>query len=164
MTRVSAMSRGLCAACVVLLLSVVPARFAAAQTVAGSVPLGSQPVGQIAVNALTDRVYVAGGYAENQLTIVDVATAASPTVVTTLSDSAGGSGVTVNPNTNVFYTSNGFGGQVLAYSGATNTVITSTSIGPCPGAFDVDATTNLVYVTRQCGGTAPRSSSTRCTS
>lgn len=138
-----------------LFLAFTFASRANAQTVVGSVSLGSQPVGQIAVDPNTDRVYVAGGYAQNQLTVVDASNPASPSIVTVLGGGAGGSGVTVNPNTNLFYTSNGFGGQVLKYSGTTNALVTTQPIGICPGSFDVDVTTNLVYVTRQCAGGGP---------
>lgn len=135
-----------------LLSSATPSR---AQTIVGSVSLGAQPGGFLAVNPNTARVYVAGGYAQNQLTVVDVSDITHPAVVTTISGSGGGSGVAVNPNTNFFYTSNGFSGQVLKYDGATNTLLASAFIGACPGAFDIDPITNLVYVTRQCAGGGP---------
>ncbi len=128
---------------------------AGAQTVVGSVSLGSQPAAQVAVNPNTGRVYVAGGYAQNQLAVVNVSDVTHPIVVTTISGPVGGSGVTVNSNTNFFYTSDGFSGQVLKYDGATNTLLATASIGACPGAFDIDPATNLVYVTRQCAAGGP---------
>ena len=67
-----------------------------------------------------------------------------------------GSGMVVNPVTNFFYSPNGFGGAVQKFDGTTLVGGSSVSIGACPGSFDVDPTTNLVYVTRQCaGGGAP---------
>lgn len=137
------------------LLVLIVSSHVSAQTVVGSVPIGSQPVGQIAVNSTTDRVYIAGGYAQKQLTVVNTSNPVNPVIVSTIGGAAGGAGVTVNPNTNRFYTSNGFLGQVLMYSGETNAMVGSTSIGACPGAFDIDVKTNLVYVTRQCAGGGP---------
>lgn len=119
--------------------------------VVGSVDVGSQPFGNV-VNPATDRVYMSGGFAQNQMTVIDASDPTNPTIVTTISGSAGGSGVTANPFTNRFYTSNGFGGQVIYYDGSTNLEIPPrVSIGTCPGDFDIDVTTDLVYVVRQCG-------------
>jgi hypothetical protein len=126
---------------------------AAAQTVVGSVPL-TIPIGELSVNPNTDRVYVGGGFAQNAFTVVNVSNPTLPVAVTTVTSS--GSGIVVNPMTNFFYTSNGFGGSVLKFDGTTLAGAGSAGIGACPGQFDVDPLTNLIYVTRQCaGGGAP---------
>src|SRR5207302_7336442 len=109
-----------------------------------------QPNSQIPVNSNTDRVYLAGGYAQTPLLVVNASDKTNPVTVTTISNSGGG--VTVNKNTNLFYSSNGFGGQVLVYDGTNNSQIGSATIGACPGQFDIDITRNLIYVVRQCGG------------
>jgi hypothetical protein len=136
---------------VVLLLASLDAM---AQTVVGSVPLPGNPVAQMSVNPNTDRVFLGGGFAQNNYSIVDVSNPAAPAVVTSLGTY--GSGIIVNPATNFFYTSNGFGGTVQKFDGTTLAGAGSVSIGACPGQFDVDTNTNLIYVTRQCaGGGAP---------
>jgi hypothetical protein len=73
-----------------------------------------------------------------------------PVVVT--SGASTGSGMVINPVTNLYYTTNGFGGLLQRFDGTTLAANGSVSIGACPGAFDVDTATNLIYVTRQCGG------------
>lgn len=135
----------------VLLLSRLDA---AGQTVVGSVALPGIPVAQMSVNPNTDRVYLGGGFAQNNYAVVDVSNPVGPVVVTSLGGS--GSGIIVNPVTNFFYSSNGFGGLVQKFDGTTLAGAGSVGIGACPGQFDVDTNTNLVYVTRQCaGGGAP---------
>ena len=119
-----------------------------AQSVLGSVTLGSQSSGDIAINPLTDRVYVGGGIANLGLSVVDVSTPTMPSVVTTLPMS----GVTVDPGTNRFYTSSGFGGQIRVFDGATNAQIALPFIGFCGGSFSIDKVAGKVYVTSQCGG------------
>jgi hypothetical protein len=127
---------------------------AAAQTVVGSVALPANGIGEMSVNPNTDRLYIGGGFAQNAFTVVNVSNPTLPAVVTTVTSS--GSGMVVNPVTNFFYTSNGFGGTVLKFDGTTLAGAGSAGIGACPGLFDVDPLTNLIYVTRQCaGGGAP---------
>lgn len=134
----------------VLLLT---AAHAAAQTIVGSVALPANPVAEVSVNPNTDRVYLGGGFAQNAFSVVNASDPTLPVVVTTVSSS--GSGMVVNPVTNFFYTSNGFGGSVLKFDGTTLAGAGSVGIGACPGQFAVDTQTNLVYVTRQCAGGGP---------
>ena len=127
---------------------------AAAQTVVGSVALPGNPIAEVSVNPNTDRVYLGGGFAQNAFSVVNASDPTLPVVVTTVNSS--GSGIVVNPVTNFFYTSNGFGGSVLKFDGTTLAGAGSVGIGACPGQFAVDTLTNLIYVTRQCaGGGAP---------
>ncbi len=124
---------------------------AAALELRGSVPAPGQPIGDVAVNPATDQVYLGGGMAQAFMTVIDASDPDNPAVVTTISGANGGSGVAVNPNTNRFYTSDAFGGKIKVYDGATNGFIKDIAIGFCPGSFDIDVTTELIYVTAQCG-------------
>lgn len=117
-------------------------------SITGSISIGFQPVSQIAVNPNTDRIYLGGGYAQNPVMVINAASPANPTIVTTVT----GTGAAVNPVTNRFYASTGFGGQILVYDGSTNSIITGVGIGFCGGQFDIDSTKNLIYTTSQCGG------------
>jgi hypothetical protein len=141
---------------VVVCLLFLRAGSAAAQTVTGSVPLpGNPPVAQVSVNPNADRVYLGGGFAQNNYEVVNASNPAAPAVVTSLG--VFGSGIVVNPVTNFFYSSNGFGGVVQKFDGTTLAAAGSVGIGACPGSFDVDTATNLIYVTRQCAGGGPPS-------
>ncbi len=62
-----------------------------------------------------------------------------------------GSGIVVNPLTDRFYTADG-NGNVLVYDGASNNLLATVHVGYIPGAFAIDTTRNLVYVTCQGGG------------
>ncbi|MFQ5527538.1 MAG: DUF1566 domain-containing protein [Thermoanaerobaculia bacterium] len=122
------------------------------EPVNGSVDITGQPVAQVAVNPVTDRVYVGGNYSlgSQPLKVIDATDKTSPAVVTTLT----GAGATANPSTNRFYAKGGTGaggGTILVYNGADNSLITSVPVGYCGGNFDIDVTTNLIYMTSQCG-------------
>ena len=121
----------------------------------GHVPFTNPGIGQMEINPNTDRVYIAGGFAQNFMTVIDASNPSSPSIVTTISAGNGGSGVIVNPTANTFFTSNGFSGQVLRYDGVTNTQNGTVGIGACGGIFDYNPNTNLVYVVRQCAGGGP---------
>jgi len=121
-------------------------------TLLGSLGLGSQPLGELAVNPNSDRAYVAGGFGPSPLSVVNASDPTNPALMTTIGSS--GSGVTVNPVTNRFYSANLYGGQVLVYDGTDNHQITTVTLGGgfCPGYLDVNPATNLIYVGSQCGG------------
>ena len=118
-------------------------------TVVGFVSIGSQAPAQMAVNPLTDRIYIAGGYAQSPLTVINASTKTAPAVVTTVSSSGG---VAVNPNLNRFYASGGFGGSLLVFDGLNNSQIASVAVGYCGGQLDFDAVHNTVFLASQCGG------------
>jgi autotransporter-associated beta strand protein len=118
-------------------------------TLLGSLALGNQPLSAIAVNPNTDRVYVARGFSSSPLLVVNASDPAHPAIVTTIGNS--GSGVTVNPATNRFYSANLGGGQVVAYDGTTNAQLATIGIGYLPGNLDVNPATNLIYVGCQGG-------------
>jgi Ca2+-binding RTX toxin-like protein len=103
---------------------------------------------ELGVNPQTDQVYAGTGFNSGPLTVVNAATPSNPTIAATISQ---GSGVTVNPVTNRFYTSD-LAGHVLVYDGTTNAQIDSVFVGFLPGRFDVNPNTNLIYVYAQGGG------------
>jgi len=123
-------------------------------TLLGSLGLGGQPLGEIAVNPNTDRVYIAGGFGPSPLLVVNASDPAHPALVTSIGSS--GSGVAVNPVANRFYSANLYGGQVLVYDGTNNSQIATANIGGgyCPGFLDVTPGTTppKIYVGSQCGG------------
>jgi YVTN family beta-propeller protein len=124
---------------------------AATATVVGSISLGSRSgVGQLAVNPITDNIYVASGFGPGQLQVVNASNPANPTLVTTTS--AQGWGAVVNPVTNRYYTGDGYSGDILVYDGISNNLLATVHVGYCGGGFDIDTTRNLVYSTWQCGG------------
>jgi autotransporter-associated beta strand protein/YVTN family beta-propeller protein len=118
-------------------------------TLLGTLALGGQPLGEIAVNPNTDRVYVAGGFGPSPLLVVNASDPTHPALVTSIGSS--GSGVTVNPATNRFYSADLYGGHVVVYDGTNNAPLASIGLGYCPGYLDVNPATNLIYVGSQCG-------------
>ncbi len=119
----------------------------------GSLDITGQPLGQVAVNPALERVYVGGNYSlgSQPLLVIDVSDKDAPTLVTTLT----GAGAAANSTTNRFYAKGGTGiggGTFLVYNGADNSLFTSVPVGYCGGRFAADETTNLVYMTSQCGG------------
>src|SRR6185503_14464608 len=117
-----------------LLLLLLSTAGAAAQNVLTQIPIPATSAGgQVAVNKVLNRVYVSADFSSGgTLTVIDGQTFA---VLTTLSNSNGVSWDVKNDN---FWTGNLAGGQVLTYSGSTNTQINANTLGFCPGetAFD----------------------------
>lgn len=123
-----------------------------AATVVGSVILDSRNASYLVVNPNTDRVYFNSGVsnADGVVIVVNASDKTNPSVVTTLT-AYNHWGLTVNPSTNRFYSTDGYGGNIVVYNGATNGVITTVQKGYCHARMDTDATTNLIYVVSQCG-------------
>jgi DNA-binding beta-propeller fold protein YncE len=69
-------------------------------------------------------------------------------VVTTINPSAGVSSDLKNDN---FWTGTLTGGNVVVYSGDSNTQISSTSVGSCPAAVAFDCLKRHMWVSSQCG-------------
>src|SRR5436190_3715475 len=130
---------------VLLLLSTAGAT---AQNVVAKIPIPATSAGgQVAVNKVLNRVYVSAGFsAGGTLTVIDGQTF---TVLTTLSNSNGVSWDVKNDN---FWTGNLAGGQVLTYSGSTNTQISANPVGFCPGETAFDCKKRRFWVAAQCGG------------
>ena len=140
------------------LLATPVASQAADLTVVGSADLTGDPTGAMAVNGATDHVYLAGGFAESNVTVVDFTSLSSPTK--TVVTSGPPVGVTANAAINTFYAyTGGFsGGRVSEFDGATNTLLQSSSntATGCPGALDIDNTRGDVYMTSQCSDSIHR--------
>ena len=120
---------------------------AAAQTVLAKIPIpASSANGQVVVNRVLNRVYVSAGFSSGgTLTVIDGKTL---TVLTTISNSNGVNWDLKNDN---FWTGNLTGGQVLTYSGSTNTQISANTVGFCPGETAFDGLHRRFWVGAQCG-------------
>jgi len=120
---------------------------AAAQTVLAKIPIpASSATGQVVVNRVLNRVYVSAGFSSGgTLTVIDGKTL---TVLTTISNSNGVNWDLKNDN---FWTGNLTGGQVLTYSGSTNTQISANTVGFCPGETAFDCLHRRIWVGAQCG-------------
>src|SRR5205823_3927115 len=102
--------------------------------------------GQVAVSRVLNRVYVSAGFSSGgTLTVIDGKTL---TVLTTISN---GNGVNVDVKNDNFWTGNFTGGQVLTYSGSTNTQISANTVGFCPGETAFDCAHRRFWVGAQCG-------------
>lgn len=130
-----------------LLLILLTAAGAAAQTVLAKIPIpSSSATGQVAVSRVLNRVYVSAGFSSGgTLTVIDGKTL---TVLTTISNS---NGVNVDLKNDNFWTGNFTGGQVLTYSGSTNTQISANTVGFCPGETAFDCSHRRFWVGAQCG-------------
>jgi len=120
---------------------------AAAQNVLAKIPIPATSAGgQVVVNRGLNRVYVSAGFSSGgTLTVINGKTL---TVLTTLSNSNGVNWDVKNDN---FWTGNLSGGQVLTYSGSTNTQINANTVGFCPGETAFDCLNRQFWVGAQCG-------------
>jgi len=130
-----------------LLLILLTAAGAAAQNVLAKIPIpASSATGQVVTDRTLNRVYVSAGFSSGgTLTIIDGKTL---TVLTTISSRNGVNVDTLNDN---FWTGNLTGGQVLTYSGSTNTQISANTVGFCPGETAFDCSHRRMWVGAQCG-------------
>jgi DNA-binding beta-propeller fold protein YncE len=130
-----------------LLLILLTAGGAAAQNVLAKIPIpASSATGQVAVSRVLNRVYVSAGFSSGgTLTVIDGKTL---TVLTTISNSNGVNWDVKNDN---FWTGNVTSGQVLTYSGSTNTQISANTVGFCPGETAFDCLHRRIWVGAQCG-------------
>jgi len=130
-----------------LLLLLMSTAGAAAQNVLAKIPIPATSAdGQVVVNKVLNRVYVSAGFSSGgTLTIIDGKTL---TVLTTIDNSNGVNWDVKNDN---FWTGNLAGGQVLTYSGSTNTQINANTVGFCPGETAFDCFNRRFWVGAQCG-------------
>ena len=131
-----------------LVLLLLTTAGAVAQNVLTQIPIPATSAGgQVAVNKVLNRAYVSADFSSGgTLTVIDGQTFA---VLTTLSNSNGVSWDVKNDN---FWTGNLAGGQVLTYSGSTNTQINANTLGFCPGETAFDCNKRRFWVGAQCGG------------
>lgn len=111
-----------------------------------TVTVGANPCG-VAVNAVTNKIYVAASDA-NQVTVIDGATNATSTIAVGTSPCA----VAVNPVTNKVYVANRGSASVTVIDGAAGTVLATVTTGALPSAIAVNPTTNNVYVAANTDG------------
>jgi DNA-binding beta-propeller fold protein YncE len=119
----------------------------AAQNVIAKIPIpATSATGQVVVNKVLNRIYVSAGFSSGgTLTVIDGRTL---TVLTTLSNSNGVNWDVKNDN---FWTGDFTNGQVVTYSGDTNTQISANTVGFCPGETAFDCFDRRFWVGAQCG-------------
>ena len=117
----------------------------AGQNVLATVPIPAASAGQVAVDPAINMIYAGGGPNATSLTIINGATF---NVVTTINPSAG---VSSDVKTDNFWTGTLTGGNIVVYSGDSNTQISSTSVGSCPAAVSFDCSKRHMWVSSQCG-------------
>jgi len=120
---------------------------AAAQNVLAKIPIpASSATGQVTVSRVLNRVYASAGFSSGgTLTVIDGKTL---TALTTISNS---NGVNVDWKNDNFWTGNFTGGQVVTYSGSTNTQISANTVGFCPGETAFGCGHRQIWVGAQCG-------------
>ena len=133
-----------------LLLMLSTVAGATGQTVLAQIPIPSSSNGELAANPALSLVYSASGLLfGGTLTVIDGHTLS---VVTTLSDPNGSlNGVSVDLMNDNFWTTNLFGGQVVAYSSA-NMQIFAGTVGFCPDGTSFDCKRRRIWAGAQCGG------------
>jgi YVTN family beta-propeller protein len=122
-----------------------PIGFASAQTATAAVTTGSRPF-SVAVNPLTNKVYVANA-GSNNVTVIDGATNSTATVAAGTSPQS----VAVNPVTNKIYVANQGSNNITVIDGATNNTAT-VAAGTSPLSVAVNPLTNKIYVANQGSG------------
>jgi YVTN family beta-propeller protein len=113
---------------------------ARAQAVTATVPTAPNPYA-MAVNTVTNKVYVVSNSGSGSVTVVDGATNAASTVPVGASPMA----IDVNMVTNRIYVANSASNNVTVIDGATNAT-TTVAVGTDPIAIAVNSATNKVYV------------------
>jgi DNA-binding beta-propeller fold protein YncE len=130
-----------------LLLILLTAAGAAAQNVLAKIPIpASSAGGQIVKSGVLNRIYVSAGFSSGgTLTVIDGRTL---TVLTTISNL---NGVNVDLKNDNFWSGNLNGGQVLIFSGSTNTQISANTVAFCPGETAFDCRGRRMWAGAQCG-------------
>ena len=108
-----------------------------------TIPVGSEPLG-VAINANTDKIYVANRDSNN----VSVIDGASYTVGATVTDpnAIAPVAVAVNATTNTIYVANLQSNNITVIDGATHAVTATIPTGPSPSGVAVNSQTNFIYV------------------
>jgi YVTN family beta-propeller protein len=102
---------------------------------------GIYPVA-VAVNPLTNRIYVANN-ASNNVSVIDGST---DIVVDVIEVEKEPSAVAVNPVTNKVYVTNWNSQSVSVIDGSTQKILATIDVGMCPGAITINPNTNRIYV------------------
>lgn len=130
------------------ILALTMASSAQAQNVLAQIPIASNSVGQITVDAAINLIYDAGSFngGGNRLTVISGETLS----VSRSFSPAGGAAVDIK-NDN-YWTGNLSGGDVLVYSTASPRPLASVPLSGCPGQVNFDCNRRRMWVTAQCGG------------
>ena len=120
---------------------------AQAQRVTASIPFAAAP-SSVAVNAVTNKIYVASAGTGNSVTVIDGAT----NNYTVVSVGSAPNQVAVNPITNKIYVANQGDNTVTVIDGATNKTSTVATTGTNPIALAVNPDTNKIYVADSASG------------
>jgi YVTN family beta-propeller protein len=114
---------------------------ARAQTVTATVTAGTSPIA-VALNTVTNKVYIADDTANGAVTVIDGATNSTEFVAVGANPDA----IAVDEKTNKIYVANNDAtGTVTVIDGATN-AITTVDVGVSPSVIAVDSVTNKIYV------------------
>jgi YVTN family beta-propeller protein len=130
---------------VLFLVAALIAAPAGAQSATETIPVGSNPAG-IAVNPVTNRVYVANN-ASNSVTVIDGVTNAAATLQIPSANLP--KVVAVNPVTDKIYIGGESDNRVTVIDGATGTTSTVSdpnAAGSNPSAIAVNPVTNKIYI------------------
>jgi uncharacterized protein (TIGR03437 family) len=125
------------------LFLVLPGTFSVhAQTLTATIGVGASP-GGIAVNAATNKIYVANP-SSNSATIIDGAS--NSTITIPIAGSNQPAGFAINSTTNKIYVANGNDNAVSIIDGATNSTTYVIIGGAFVSSIAVNSTTNKIYV------------------
>jgi YVTN family beta-propeller protein len=117
------------------------------------IPAGVQPI-LVAVNAVTNKVYVAGGQSNGDVTVIDGSTNAVTHIAIPLGPwgFAALNAISVNEVTNRIYVVDNMSSNLIVVDGATNEV-SLRPVGSYPYGATVNTATNKVYVSSSNDGT-----------
>jgi YVTN family beta-propeller protein len=114
-----------------------------AQSVIANVPMGSMSLA-MAINSVTNKIYVANYTASGQVTVVDGATNATSVIPV----GSYPEGIAVNTVTNQIYVTNSGSDSLTIIDGSTQAT-TTVSVGVFPTQVVVDSKRNKIYVLNQ---------------
>jgi YVTN family beta-propeller protein len=116
-------------------------------TLVATVNVGQNPVG-IAVNPVTNVIYVVNSLGTGSMSVIDGATNTVKATLTTVGDDP--YSVVVNPVTNKVYVANwvtGYDHNLYVVDGVTNKVTSSLTVGDDVSALAINTKTNTIYAT-----------------
>ena len=111
-----------------------------------TVAVGAGPMG-LAVNSVTNRIYVPNNGAGANGTTVSVIDGATNTVIATIAGMTGPRYVAINEATDTIFVAGNGGTTVKVIDGPSNTIVDSITLPSTPTGVAVNPTTNRVYVT-----------------
>ncbi len=137
-------------AAMVVAISLILGSPASAQSVTGTIGVGSAPAAA-ATNPLTNTIYVLNS-SDGTVSVINGATGLVTATITVGSDPVAAA---VNPVTNMIYVANKGSGNVTPINGETNAAGTAIAAGTSPIAVAINPVTNMIYVANNGGGVTP---------